>query len=84
MFEKSESCRCGFAGQVIAWVLGEYARLATVDGYTIEDIADLLSECIERPPAWHALEDLFELGLGGLVGWSDKHGLACQLGVCQV
>eukprot|EP00434_Breviolum_minutum_P043252 symbB.v1.2.038545.t1/scaffold6037.1/size21546/1 len=35
--------------QVIAWVLGEYARLATVDGYTIEDIADLLSECIERP-----------------------------------
>ena len=35
--------------QVIAWVLGEYARLATIDGYTIEDIADLLTECIERP-----------------------------------
>lgn len=35
--------------QVIAWVLGEYARLATVDGYTSEDIVDLLCECIERP-----------------------------------
>ena len=37
--------------EVIAWVLGEYARLATIDGYTIEDIADLLTECIERPSA---------------------------------
>jgi len=35
--------------QVIAWVLGEYARLATVDGYTLEDIIDLLCDCIDRP-----------------------------------
>lgn len=35
--------------QVIAWVLGEYARLATVDGYTLEDIIDLLCECVDRP-----------------------------------
>ena len=30
-------------------MLGEYARLVAVDGYSIEVIADLLSECIERP-----------------------------------
>merc|ERR1719210_2750320 len=35
--------------QVIAWVLGEYARLATVDGYTLEDIVDLLCETVDRP-----------------------------------
>mmetsp|Transcript_84403 Transcript_84403/g.149296 ORF Transcript_84403/g.149296 Transcript_84403/m.149296 type:complete len:951 (+) Transcript_84403:100-2952(+) len=35
--------------QVIAWVLGEYARLANVDGYTTEDIVDLLADCLERP-----------------------------------
>lgn len=35
--------------QVIAWVLGEYARLACVDGYSLEDIVDLLCECVERP-----------------------------------
>lgn len=35
--------------QVIAWVLGEYARLASVDGYGMEDIVDLLCECVERP-----------------------------------
>jgi AP-4 complex subunit epsilon-1 len=35
--------------QVIAWVLGEYARHATLDGYSLEDIIDLLCECIERP-----------------------------------
>jgi len=35
--------------QVIAWVLGEYSRLATVDGYTLEDIVELLCECVERP-----------------------------------
>lgn len=35
--------------QVIAWVLGEYARLATVDGYSLEDVVDLLCECVERP-----------------------------------
>lgn len=35
--------------QVIAWVLGEYARLATVDGYSLEDIIDLLCECVDRP-----------------------------------
>lgn len=35
--------------QVIAWVLGEYARLATVDGYSLEDILDLLCDCVDRP-----------------------------------
>lgn len=35
--------------QVIAWVLGEYARLASVDGYGMEDIVDLLADAIERP-----------------------------------
>lgn len=35
--------------QVIAWVLGEYAKLATLDGYALEDIVDLLCDCIERP-----------------------------------
>jgi AP-4 complex subunit epsilon-1 len=35
--------------QVIAWVLGEYARLVTVDGYSLEDIVDLLCECVDRP-----------------------------------
>lgn len=35
--------------QVIAWVLGEYAKLATVDGYSLEDIVDLLCECVDRP-----------------------------------
>lgn len=33
--------------QVIAWVLGEYASLCTVDGYTVEDIVDNLCECLE-------------------------------------
>lgn len=35
--------------QVIAWVLGEYAKLANVDGYGLEDIVDLLCESIDRP-----------------------------------
>lgn len=35
--------------QVIAWVLGEYASLATVDGYSLEDIVDLLCETVDRP-----------------------------------
>jgi len=35
--------------QVIAWVLGEYARLVTLDGYSIDDVVDLFCECIERP-----------------------------------
>lgn len=35
--------------QVIAWVLGEYARLASIDGYALEDIIDLLCDCMERP-----------------------------------
>ena len=35
--------------EVIAWVMGEYARVAKIDGYSIEDIVDLLAECIERP-----------------------------------
>jgi len=35
--------------QVIAWVLGEYARLCGVEGYGLEDIVDLLCECVERP-----------------------------------
>lgn len=35
--------------QVISWVLGEYARLATIDGYTMEDIVDLLCDTVERP-----------------------------------
>jgi len=35
--------------QVIGWVLGEYAKLADVDGYSLEDIVDLLCDCIERP-----------------------------------
>lgn len=34
--------------QLIAWVLGEYARLVTVDGYSIDDVVDLLSEVLER------------------------------------
>merc|ERR550534_1483669 len=34
--------------QLIAWVLGEYARLVTVDGYGIEDVIDLLTEVLER------------------------------------
>mmetsp|Transcript_55129 Transcript_55129/g.129064 ORF Transcript_55129/g.129064 Transcript_55129/m.129064 type:complete len:1085 (+) Transcript_55129:145-3399(+) len=34
--------------QVIAWVLGEYARLADVDGYELEDIVDLLCDCVDR------------------------------------
>jgi len=34
--------------QVIAWVLGEYARLASVDGYTLDDILDLLCDVVER------------------------------------
>eukprot|EP00927_Polykrikos_kofoidii_P050231 TRINITY_DN44151_c0_g1_i1.p1 TRINITY_DN44151_c0_g1~~TRINITY_DN44151_c0_g1_i1.p1 ORF type:complete len:1023 (+),score=200.07 TRINITY_DN44151_c0_g1_i1:127-3195(+) len=35
--------------QVIGWVLGEYAKLSTVDGYTLQDVIDLLCETIERP-----------------------------------
>lgn len=35
--------------QVISWVLGEYAQLANIDGYTMEDITDLLCEAMERP-----------------------------------
>lgn len=35
--------------QVIAWVMGEYARLATVEGFEMEDIIDLLCETIDRP-----------------------------------
>jgi len=35
--------------QVVAWVLGEYARLASLDGYTLDDIVDLLCETIDRP-----------------------------------
>jgi len=35
--------------QVIAWVLGEYAQLSTLDGYSLEDIVDLLCDCIDRP-----------------------------------
>jgi len=35
--------------QVIAWVLGEYATLASLDGYSFEDIVDLLCETVDRP-----------------------------------
>ena len=61
--------------QVIAWVLGEYARLANVDGYTIEDIADLLSECIERPyahPCYHP--DQARFSAGAVAIWDVSHG----------
>ncbi|CEM22902.1 unnamed protein product [Vitrella brassicaformis CCMP3155] len=34
--------------QVIGWVLGEYGVLATVEGYTLEDILDLLCDAIDR------------------------------------
>eukprot|EP00397_Hematodinium_sp_SG-2012_P004969 GEMP01004985.1.p1 GENE.GEMP01004985.1~~GEMP01004985.1.p1 ORF type:complete len:979 (+),score=207.70 GEMP01004985.1:87-3023(+) len=34
--------------QLVSWVLGEYARLVTVDGYTIDDVVDLLCEVLER------------------------------------
>mmetsp|Transcript_22316 Transcript_22316/g.51701 ORF Transcript_22316/g.51701 Transcript_22316/m.51701 type:complete len:939 (+) Transcript_22316:78-2894(+) len=58
--------------QVIAWVLGEYARLANVDGYTIEDIADLLSECIERPFEDPATRGFLVTALMKLIG---QHGV---------
>lgn len=58
--------------QVIAWVLGEYARLATIDGYTIEDIADLLSECIERPFEDPSTRGYLVTALLKLIG---QHGL---------
>eukprot|EP00747_Dinoflagellata_sp_TGD_P096813 gnl/TRDRNA2_/TRDRNA2_166944_c1_seq1.p1 gnl/TRDRNA2_/TRDRNA2_166944_c1~~gnl/TRDRNA2_/TRDRNA2_166944_c1_seq1.p1 ORF type:complete len:911 (+),score=179.30 gnl/TRDRNA2_/TRDRNA2_166944_c1_seq1:310-2733(+) len=35
--------------QVIAWVLGEYACLADVDGYSLQDIIDLMCDCFDRP-----------------------------------
>mmetsp|Transcript_62189 Transcript_62189/g.131388 ORF Transcript_62189/g.131388 Transcript_62189/m.131388 type:complete len:988 (+) Transcript_62189:93-3056(+) len=35
--------------QVIAWVLGEYARLVTIDGWGLDDIVDILCETMERP-----------------------------------
>jgi len=34
--------------QLVAWVLGEYAILVTVDGYTVDDVVDLLTEVLER------------------------------------
>jgi len=34
--------------QLVAWVLGEYACLVTVDGYTVDDVVDLLTEVLER------------------------------------
>ncbi|CAD7956975.1 unnamed protein product [Amoebophrya sp. A25] len=34
--------------QVIAWVLGEYGSLCTVDGYSVGDISDLLCESLSR------------------------------------
>lgn len=58
--------------QVIAWVLGEYARLATIDGYTIEDIADLLTECIERPFEDPSTRGYLVTALLKLIG---QHGL---------
>eukprot|EP00437_Effrenium_voratum_P040287 CAMPEP_0181477606 /NCGR_PEP_ID=MMETSP1110-20121109/42302_1 /TAXON_ID=174948 /ORGANISM="Symbiodinium sp., Strain CCMP421" /LENGTH=844 /DNA_ID=CAMNT_0023602911 /DNA_START=54 /DNA_END=2585 /DNA_ORIENTATION=- len=58
--------------QVIAWVLGEYARLANVDGYTIEDIADLLLECIERPFEDPATRGYLVTALMKLIG---QHGV---------
>jgi len=58
--------------QVIAWVLGEYARLASVDGYSIEDIADLLSECIERPFEDPATRGFLVTALMKLIG---QHGV---------
>merc|ERR1719199_1775661 len=54
--------------QVIAWVLGEYARLASVDGYSLEDIVDLLAECVERPSEDGATRGYLVNALMKLVG----------------
>ena len=58
---------------MIAWVLGEYARLASVDGYSIEDIADLLSECIERPRTLHVFEASCEAI--AMIAHTKRHGV---------
>ncbi|SBT87695.1 AP-4 complex subunit epsilon, putative [Plasmodium malariae] len=34
--------------QIICWVLGEYSYLCDLENYTIEDIIDLLCECLEK------------------------------------
>jgi len=54
--------------QVIAWVLGEYARLATVDGYTLEDIVDLLCETVDRPFEDRATRGYLVSALQKLIG----------------
>mmetsp|Transcript_75883 Transcript_75883/g.217204 ORF Transcript_75883/g.217204 Transcript_75883/m.217204 type:complete len:971 (+) Transcript_75883:67-2979(+) len=57
--------------QVIAWVLGEYARLASVDGYSLDDIIDLLCDCMDRPfedaaTRGYIVNALMKLSGGGL------------------
>ena len=34
--------------QVIAWILGEYVSVCSLEGYTTEDILDLLCDCLEE------------------------------------
>eukprot|EP00931_Biecheleriopsis_adriatica_P115082 TRINITY_DN90918_c0_g1_i1.p1 TRINITY_DN90918_c0_g1~~TRINITY_DN90918_c0_g1_i1.p1 ORF type:complete len:958 (+),score=192.95 TRINITY_DN90918_c0_g1_i1:146-3019(+) len=64
--------------QVIAWVLGEYAKLATLDGYTIEDIADLLAECIERPFEDPATRGYLVTALMKLVGQHNVNSSSAE------
>jgi len=58
--------------QAIAWVLGEYATLATVDGYSLEDITDLLCESMDRP-----LEEVSTRGyiVTALLKIASHHGM---------
>mmetsp|Transcript_60097 Transcript_60097/g.143211 ORF Transcript_60097/g.143211 Transcript_60097/m.143211 type:complete len:1071 (+) Transcript_60097:145-3357(+) len=57
--------------QVIGWVLGEYACLANVDGYELEDIIDLLCDCVDRQFEDSATRGYLVTALVKLVGQNN-------------
>mmetsp|Transcript_87521 Transcript_87521/g.137026 ORF Transcript_87521/g.137026 Transcript_87521/m.137026 type:complete len:970 (+) Transcript_87521:186-3095(+) len=62
--------------QVIAWVLGEYAKLASLDGYSLEDIVDLLCETVDRPFEDNSTRGYIVSALMKLTGQNALHSNA--------